>query len=57
MRCYVRTNGDISANDICTVNCGGGHFHASCCELDVSPQKARKIMENTCKEFLLKSNE
>lgn len=51
-RCSARTNGDISANEICKIHGGGGHFHAACCELDASPHEARKIIENTCKDFI-----
>lgn len=51
-RCSMRTNGDIYANEICAVHGGGGHHHAACCELDTNPQKARKIMEETCREFI-----
>lgn len=55
MRCSLRTNGDISANEICKIHGGGGHLHASCCELDTNnPEEARKIMEKTCMEFLNK---
>ena len=38
------------------VHGGGGHFHASCCELDTDAQTAREIMERTAKEFLEKEN-
>lgn len=53
MRCSLRTNGDISANEICRTHGGGGHFHAACCELDTDAVTAREIIENTCKKFLL----
>ena len=52
-RCSMRTNGDLSANEICNIHCGGGHFHAACCELPVSPAEAREIIEKTCKEYLM----
>lgn len=52
-RCSTRTNGNISANDICAVHGGGGHYHAAVCELDVPPIKARMIMEETCQKFLI----
>ncbi|MCM1133595.1 MAG: bifunctional oligoribonuclease/PAP phosphatase NrnA [Ruminococcus flavefaciens] len=53
MRCSTRTNGDISANEICSIHGGGGHFNAACCELDVAtPQEARDIMEKTCEKFI-----
>lgn len=52
MRCSVRTNGDISANEICNVHGGGGHFHAACCELDCDAESARRIMEETAEKFL-----
>ena len=51
-RCSMRTNGEISANTICAVHGGGGHFHAACCELKEPPAEARKIMEETCRGFL-----
>lgn len=51
-RCSVRTSGDISANDICAVHGGGGHYHAAVCELDCRPEAARAVMEETCKGFL-----
>ena len=56
-RCSTRTNGNISANDICAVHGGGGHYHAAVCELDESPEEARHIMEKTCMKFLLESGE
>ena len=31
-RCSIRTNGNISANDICAEH-GGGHFHAAVCHV------------------------
>ncbi len=52
-RCSTRTNGNISANDICAVHGGGGHFHAAVCELDAPPVEARPIMEETCRKFLI----
>ncbi len=51
-RCSTRTSGDISANAICMVHGGGGHYHAAVCELDAPPVEARRIIEATCKEFL-----
>ena len=52
MRCSIRSNGDISANDICKIHGGGGHFHAACCELNMSASDARKVIEQTCKKYL-----
>ena len=51
-RCSTRTVGDISADRICQMNGGGGHFHAAVCDLDVPPEEARLIMEETCKKVL-----
>ena len=51
-RCSTRTSGDISANAICMVHGGGGHYHAAVCELDEPPAEARRIIEETCREFL-----
>ena len=51
-RCSTRTGGNISANEICAEHGGGGHFHAAVCELDESPEKARAIMEETCRKYL-----
>ena len=56
-RCSTRTNGNISANAICAVHGGGGHYHAAVCELDEPPEKARIIMEETCMKFLSESGE
>lgn len=52
MRCSMRSNGEISSNDICRIHGGGGHFHAACCELDMSASEAREVMEKTCREYL-----
>lgn len=54
MRCSTRTNGELSANDICRIHGGGGHFHAACCELDMSALEAREVIEKTCREYLEK---
>ncbi len=54
-RCSVRTNGNISANEICAVKGGGGHLHAACCNLQCTPDKARDIMEELCCKFLKES--
>lgn len=51
-RCSTRTSGNISANEICAIHGGGGHYHAAVCELDEPPEKARVIMEETCRRFL-----
>ena len=52
-RCSTRTAGDISANEICKIHGGGGHFHAACCELEnMSVEQAREIIEQTCAEYL-----
>ena len=58
-RCSVRTSGEISADEICAVHGGGGHYHAAVCEMPSTPSDARVIMEETCKQFLKgrKSNE
>lgn len=53
IRCSLRTNGNIGANEICAVHGGGGHYHAACCELDTDMLTARGIIEETCKKFLL----
>lgn len=52
MRCSMRTNGDLSANEICGIHGGGGHFHAACCELNMSASEAREVIEQTCREYL-----
>ena len=52
MRCSMRTNGDLSANEICGIYGGGGHFHAACCELNMSASEAREVIEQTCCEYL-----
>ena len=52
MRCSMRSNGKISANDICRLHGGGGHFHAACCELDMNAAEARDVIEQTCREYL-----
>ena len=51
-RCSTRTSGNVSANEICAIHGGGGHFHAAVCELDEPPKEARVIMEETCRKFL-----
>lgn len=56
MRCSMRSNGDISVNDICKIHGGGGHFHAACCELDMSAEEARETVEKTCMEYLYGNN-
>lgn len=52
MRCSMRSNGEISAKDICMIYGGGGHFHAACCELEMSALEAREVIEQTCREYL-----
>jgi phosphoesterase RecJ-like protein len=52
MRCSMRSNGDISSNEICKLHGGGGHFHAACCELDMSAEEARAVIERTCRDYL-----
>lgn len=52
MRCSMRSNGNLSVNDICKIHGGGGHFHAACCELDMSAAEARDVIERTCREYL-----
>lgn len=56
-RCSMRTSGNISANDICAEHGGGGHFHAAVCELDVPPEEARAIIEETCRKYLTESGD
>ena len=56
-RCSTRTSGNISANDICAEHDGGGHYHAAVCELNEPPEKARKIMEETCRKYLTEHND
>ena len=51
-RCSVRTSEEVDASEICRLLGGGGHKHAACCELDCSPEKARKVMEEHCRKFL-----
>lgn len=51
-RCSVRTGEGVDASEICRQLGGGGHTHAACCELDDSPERARKIMEEHCKKFI-----
>lgn len=52
MRCSMRSSGDYSVDEICKKHGGGGHFHAACCELDMPAQRARKLIENACREYL-----
>ena len=52
MRCSVRTNGDISANEICKLHGGGGHYHAAGCDIEESIEITRNIMEATAEKFL-----
>ncbi len=54
MRCSMRSSGALSANDICKIHGGGGHFHAACCELDLGALEARAVIEKTCREYLEK---
>lgn len=56
-RCSMRTRGNISANGICAEHGGSGHFHAAVCELDVPPEEARVIMEETCRKYLTESSD
>lgn len=56
-RCSRRTDGNISANDICAEHGGGGHFHAAVCEPDESPEEARAIVEETCRKYLTESGD
>lgn len=51
-RCSMRTKGNLLANEICAIHGGGGHRHAACCELDLPPLKARRIIESTCSRLL-----
>ena len=52
IRCSMRSSGDISVNDICKIHGGGGHFHAACCDFDMSAQEVRQLIEQTCREYL-----
>ncbi len=52
MRCSMRSSGNISVNEICKKHGGGGHFHASCCELSMSASQARETVERSCREYL-----
>ncbi len=56
-RCSVRSNGKVSANEVCTIHGGGGHIHAACCELDCTLSEAREIIENTCKSLMEREGE
>lgn len=51
-RCSVHTKGAVSAHEICQHFGGGGHLHASGCEMDEPPLQARPIMEQFCMEYL-----
>lgn len=52
MRCSMRSSGDYSVDEICRIHGGGGHFHAACCELDMSASEARAVIEKTCRDYL-----
>ncbi len=52
MRCSMRTNGEISASEICSHFGGGGHFHAASCIIDTDVNGAREIMEKECKKYI-----
>lgn len=52
----MRSNGEISVNDICKIHGGGGHFHAACCELDMRAEEARETVEKACREYLYGNN-
>ncbi len=56
-RCSMRTKGELSANEICRLFGGGGHFHAAACFLDTDVYRAREIMEKACIEILEKISE
>lgn len=47
-RCSMRTRGIFHANEICAIFGGGGHIHAACCELDMTPEWARIVIEDNC---------
>ena len=51
-RCSMRTKGTLSADEICGLFGGGGHFHAAACFLDTDVYSAREIMEKACSEIL-----
>ncbi len=51
LRCSMRSNGDISVDEICKIFGGGGHFHAACCELEMSAQEARTAIEQVCSGY------
>ena len=50
-RCSMRTRGIFHANEICAIHGGGGHVHAACCDLDMSTEQARIVIEKTCKDY------
>lgn len=50
-RCSMRTKGIFHANEICEIHGGGGHVHAACCELSMTPLEARKVIEDTCLKY------
>lgn len=52
MRCSMRSNGNISVDEISKMFGGGGHTHAACAELSMSAEDAREVMERTCREYL-----
>ncbi len=54
MRCSVHTSGDLSADAFCKLRGDGGHFHAACCELNCDAPTARRIMEESARDFLEK---
>ena len=53
-RCSMRTNGTISANEICQFLGGGGHYHAAACILEMPVYEARAVIEQTCERYLKK---
>ncbi len=53
-RCSMRTNDNISANEICQLLGGGGHYHAAACILEMSVNEARFVIEQVCENYLRK---
>ena len=52
MRCSMRSNGNISVNEITKALGGGGHTHAACVELNMSADDARRMIEKICINYL-----
>jgi phosphoesterase RecJ-like protein len=52
-RCSMRSRGIFHADEICAIHGGGGHVHAACCELNMPPEQARKVIEDTCLAYFI----